>query len=41
MSPSTACVLTLGMLAALAFTVPASFVLLRWGFARRPGGRRQ
>jgi putative flippase GtrA len=25
----------LGMLAALAFTVPASFVLLRWGF-RRP-----
>ena len=25
----------LGMLAALAFTVPASFILLRWGF-RRP-----
>ena len=32
----------LGMLAALAFTVPASFILLRWGF-RRPSGveRRQ
>jgi putative flippase GtrA len=25
----------LGMLAALAFTVPASFLLLRWGFRRR------
>lgn len=25
-----------GMLAALAFTVPASFILLRWGFRRPP-----
>ena len=26
----------LGMLAALAFTVPATFLLLRWGFAGQP-----
>jgi len=26
----------LGMLAALAFTVPATFLLLRWGFAAQP-----
>jgi len=26
----------LGMLAALAFTVPATFVLLRWGFGGQP-----
>jgi len=32
---------SLGMLAALAFTVPASFVLLRWGFRRGSSTDRQ